>query len=110
MNAAEAICLGCNKVFTPNGLSQHIAKTCNVHCLTVHAASQPRSLFQPSPYEQLFLTLTPGSTLWDLPDWSFGSEHPSGCDRIPSDLLAFPLLGNVSIVTWNMDDSECPVH
>jgi len=110
MNAAEAICPGCNKVFTPNGLSQHIAKTRNVRCLTVHAASQPRSLFQPSPYERPFLTLTPGSTLWDLPDWSFGSEYPSGRDGIPSDLLAFPPLGNVSIATRNMDDSECPVH
>ena len=106
MNATEAICPGCNKVFTPNGLSRHIAKTHNVRCLTVHAASQPQSLFQSSPYERLFLTLTPGSTLWDLPDWSFGGEHPSGHDGITSDLLALPPLGNVSIATRNMDDSE----
>jgi len=92
MKAAEAICAGCNWVFTCQGLSRHISKTLHVCCHAVHAASQPQSILRSSPYERVLPTLSPALTSQGYPDPTFGSDHPSGCNRTLSDLPGFPLL------------------
>jgi hypothetical protein len=38
MELAQMRCHGCNKAFTPHGFSQHVVKTQNVRCRTVHSA------------------------------------------------------------------------
>ena len=40
MNMAQVRCDGCNKPFTPSGLSQHIAKTPNARCHSAYGPSQ----------------------------------------------------------------------
>jgi hypothetical protein len=72
----------------------------------VHAASQPQSPFQSSPYERALLTSTPNPASWGYPDPSFGSEHPSGHDGTPSHLPAFP----PSVTTGDIDDGKFAFH
>jgi len=103
--AAESTCPGCKRVFTYRGLSQHIATTNRIRCRVVHAASQPRSLLESPPHEQVLLTLTPNSTSWSHPHLSFGSEHLSGHNGTPSDSPGLPPSG-LEFMTENMDDGE----
>ena len=107
MNAAKSTCPGCHKDFTHRGLSQHIAKTNHELCHAVYAGFQHQSRPGSHPYEHLLLTLTPNSTSWGHPDWSFSGEEPSGHDRTTSDSPGFPPLGDV---TGNMDNSKLALH
>jgi len=102
MNTTKSTCPGCHKGFIHRGLAQHIAKTNNKRCHAVYTVFPLQSLLRSYPYEQALLTLTPNSTSWSQPDWTFGSKHLSGHDRTP-DSPGLPPLGNV---TGNMDDGK----
>ena len=93
MNTAKATCPACKKVFTPHGLSQHIAKIHDSRCRRpVVAASPPQSFLQSSLNVQASSTLTANSALSEHPNLSFRSEYPSGHDGTFSDSPDFPLL------------------
>src|SRR5260221_2815507 len=110
MNTAKSRCSGCGQVFSRDAYSQHLAKPRRARCCPVNTASQPQFLFQPSTYEQAFLTPTQNPTSWSHPDRLFGSENPSGHDGNPSHLPAYSLLGNGTVATGNMDDRKFPIH
>ena len=103
MNAAKATCPGCKKVFTPHGLSQHIAKIRDPRCRPVLPASSPQSrLFQYSLNAQASRTLTANSVLSVHPNSSFGNENPSGHNGNYSD--------SPDILPGNMDDCKFQLH
>ena len=107
MNAAKSTCPGCHEDFTHCRLSQHITKTNYELCHAVYAGFQHQSQPGSYPYKHALLTLTPNSTSWGHPDWSFSSEEPSGHNGTTSDLPGFPLLGDV---TGNIDDGKLALH
>jgi hypothetical protein len=49
MNTALVRCLGCNKVFTPQGLSQHVNKTQRAGCRTTDQLKQQAVGFRSGP-------------------------------------------------------------
>jgi hypothetical protein len=102
MKAAEALCTGCNRIFTRQGLSRHVSKTHRVRCRAVHAASQPQSFLRSSPYERVLPMLTPNPASQGYPDPTFGSAHLSGRDGTPSNLPGFPPF----ITTGDADDCK----
>src|SRR5260221_14749097 len=111
MNITESTCQGCHRVFDmPRGLSQHLAQTNKTRCHIVFSASQPQYLIQSSHSEHRLLTSPPNSTTLGLLELTFGSKHPSGHDRIPSDLPAFSLAGNEVMTLGDMDDSKFAFH
>jgi hypothetical protein len=71
MDVVQMRCHGCNKVFTPLGYSQHIGKTRNMHCHTVHSASQAHlDLTSTDGAGHAVSSLAPilSSTLWSCND------------------------------------------
>jgi hypothetical protein len=64
MNAAQVRCEGCNRKFTPSGLSQHVAKTQNPYCRSVYSTSQAHLRYNSIDHAAPSTVPVPSPTLW----------------------------------------------
>ncbi|KAF8481855.1 hypothetical protein DFH94DRAFT_691497 [Russula ochroleuca] len=84
MSSVQIRCHGCNRNFTPRGLSQHVNRTPHPPCRAVYITSQlpsvstsvPRTVFPPA--------LDPSCTSCDLGDDTPGDEYGAANDRAPN--------------------------
>ena len=88
-------CPGCNRGFTPSGLSQHVSKTSDARCRHIVNSAQSQIVSAPFPH---MASLPPLSPIWaprimvdDAPGDGYDSER-SGALNEPPDLVTFATL------------------
>jgi hypothetical protein len=99
MNTARGTllqCPGCNRGFTPRGLSHHVSKTQDARCRRIVSSTQSQIISAPFPRMNSLPPLSPirppRVTVDDAPDDGYDSEG-SGALNEPPDLDTLATVG-----------------
>ena len=85
MNIPWVQCLGCNKVFTPGGLSQHRSKTQQARCHNTDLLNQQRVVSRSGPQNTGVLTQNSASGSCDINSATRDNEYHLELHHVPDD-------------------------
>jgi hypothetical protein len=106
MSSMQIQCHGCNRNFTPQGLSQHVNRTPHPRCCAVYITSQLPSVSTSVPRMVFPPALDPSHISCNLGDDTPGDEYSAANDRAPNPAIGVHSLDGMFTTVTKVKPSE----